>query len=330
MKSPSSGFRGGRSRRTAGGRGAFAGKPGRGDSPGGAREGLGQQGVIVSHLGVAVEVELDDGARLQVRVQRRSGHVVGDRVRVEGERLTRLERERALLRRSPGGGEHVVAANLDLVVVVVAVEPPPRTGLIDRAVVAARRSGIAPAVCVNKMDVPGAEAALARLRRVFGPDIPVLGASAALGHGCDELATLIKERGRAVLTGHSGVGKSSLTNRLVGTELATKTLSEASGRGRHTTTASTLHRLPGGGELVDTPGIKEFGLVDVSAHELAEHFAGIGDLAREGCRFRDCLHQREPGCAVERAASEGRVDAARLESYRALLREVMTGEDPRA
>lgn len=290
----------------------------------------GREGVIVSHRGVAVEVELDEGERLQVRVPRRSGHVVGDRVVVHGERLSRLERTRELRRRSPGGGEHVVAANLDLVVIVVAVEPPPRIGLIDRAVVAARASGIEPAVCVNKMDLEGADGVLEILEEVFGRSLTVLGASATGGHGCDQLAALIAERGRAVLTGHSGVGKSSLTNRLVGTSLATSELSAASGRGRHTTTVSTLHRLPGGGELVDTPGIKEFGLTGITADELARHFVGIGDVEHGPCHFRDCLHRGEPGCGVAEAAAEGRIDEERLESYRALLHEVMTGEDPRA
>lgn len=290
----------------------------------------GRKGVIVSHRGVAVEVELEDGERMQVRVPRRSGHVVGDRVVVEGERLTRLERTRELRRRSPGGGEHVVAANLDLVVIVVAVEPPPRVGLIDRAVVAARASGIEPAVCVNKMDIEGAEGVLEVLEEVFGRSVPVLGASANTGDGCDALATLIAERGRAVLTGHSGVGKSSLTNRLVGTALATSELSAASGKGRHTTTVATLHRLPRGGELVDTPGIKEFGLTGVTPEELAQHFAGIGDVEHAPCRFRDCLHVGEPGCGVAEAAAEGRIDEERIESYRALLHEVRTGIDPRA
>lgn len=287
--------------------------------------------MIVSHRGVAVEVELQGGERRQVRVRRRSGHVVGDRVHVVGERLTRVSRDNELLRRSPGGGVHVVCANLDLLCVVLAVEPPPRIGLVDRAAVAARSRGIQPAIVFNKMDLEGAEDVLEVLDEVFQDAMPIVPVSAASGAGADDLAALIAEHGRAVLAGHSGVGKSSLTNRLVPElELVTKDLSDASGRGRHTTTVATLHRLPGGGELIDTPGIKEFGLVEVQPDELAHFFVGFERLGDDPCRFRNCLHKGEPGCALDAAVDDGRVDEERRDSYRALLHEIESGFDPRA
>lgn len=293
--------------------------------------GDGEPGVIVAHRGVAVDVELADGERRSVRVRRRSGHVVGDRVLVTGERLVRLTRDNELLRRSPGGGVHVVCANLDLLCIVLAAEPPPRLGLVDRAAVAARARGIAPTLVFNKVDIDGAEDVLDVLREVFEDAMPVLGVSAETGAGVDALAKHIAAHGRAVLAGHSGVGKSSLTNHLVpGAKLRTSDLSDASGRGRHTTSVATLHKLPNGGALIDTAGIKEFGLVEVSPADLAYHFVGFERVRDEPCKFRNCLHKGEPGCAVVAAVAEGLIDEERLDAYRALLEEIETGNDPRA
>jgi ribosome biogenesis GTPase len=299
---------------------------------GGERPVQSEAGVIVSHRGVAVEVELSSGSRELVRVKRRSGHVVGDRVRVSGERLTREERDNQLRRRSPGGGVHVVCANLDVLLIVVAVEPPARTGLIDRAIVAARSQHIEPLVVVNKVDLDGGAALAERLAALYaGAGVRVLVASAERGDGLDALAAAIADAGRAAFAGHSGVGKSSLTNRLVpAAELGVSHLSEASGKGRHTTTVATLHRLPDGGELVDTPGIKEFGLVEVEPADVAACFPGLDALAPGDCRFRNCLHKGEPGCALDTLVDDGTVTTERVDAYRALLREVETGEDPRA
>jgi ribosome biogenesis GTPase len=277
-------------------------------------------------------VEFASGEREQVRVRRRSGHVVGDRVRVAGERLVREPRDNELLRGSFGGGVHVVCANLDLLLIVVAVEPPPRIGLIDRAIVAARSADITPLVIANKEDLCGDDPLAGDLLDVYeGTGVRVMSTSAESGEGLDELARVIAEAGRAAFTGHSGVGKSSLTNRLVpDAQLHTAELSDASGRGKHTTTVSTLHRLPGGGELLDTPGIKEFGLVEILPADVAANFPGLEAVAPGDCRFRDCLHKGEPGCAADAAVEDGKVTEERIASYRALLREVETGVDPRA
>lgn len=277
--------------------------------------------MIVAHLGVAVDVELEDGAREMVRVQRKSGHVVGDVVDVVGERLVRRERRNELKRRAPHGGVHVVAVNLDVLGVVVAVEPPPRAGLVDRAVVAARAIGVTPFVVVNKLDLEGGEDVAAEFQEALGGEVEVLPCSAATGAGVDRLAALLAARGRGVLVGPSGVGKSSLVNQLVpDAGLEVGALSEAHGTGRHTTTTSRLFRLAGGGELVDTPGVREYGLVDVAPSELAAYFVGF-DAVTDPCRFRDCLHEEEPGCAVVAAVEADRVAAERYVSYRTLLDE---------
>lgn len=280
------------------------------------------RGVVVSHLGVAVDVELTDGTRRRARVARKSGIVVGDDVVVEGERALMLDRRTALLRRSPGGGVHVVAANLDILGVVAAVDPPARAGLVDRAAVAARSAGIEPFLVINKVDLDGAADVVVHTSARVAGDLQVFAVSAVSGEGTEALAAFIASRGRAALVGPSGVGKSSLLNRLMpGMDLHVRALSEAHGAGRHTTTVSTLHRLPGGGELVDTPGIREFGLVDVLQNDLARFFPGF-QIVEEACRFRDCLHRQEPGCAIKNAVTAGRVPEQRYTAYLNLLSEL--------
>lgn len=277
--------------------------------------------VIVTHLGVAVEIE-GDGPRRVVRVPRKSGFVVGDQVLVgENDRLTLVPRRTELLRRAAGGGVHVVAANLDVLFVVAAVDPPARAGLVDRAAVAARSSGIEPVLIINKADLPDEEGVIAAMSS-RASEMTVVLTSANSGQGIDELAALLAQKGRGALVGPSGVGKSSLFNRLVPeADLNTRALSPATGAGRHTTTTSTLHRLAGGGEVVDTPGVREFGLVDVAPADLAAWFPGFAVVV-EGCRFRDCLHEAEPDCMIKRAVDEGRVQGSRYTAYRNLLAEL--------
>jgi ribosome biogenesis GTPase / thiamine phosphate phosphatase len=287
----------------------------------GAAEAAGRRGIVVSHLGIAVDVELEDGTPLRLRVERRSGIVVGDDIEVVGERAVQCDRRTALQRRSPGGGVHVVAANLDVLGIVAAVDPPARAGLVDRAAVAARAAGIEPFLIVNKVDLQGADEILAAARARVAGELTCFAVSAHDGRGVDEVAAFLAGR-RGALVGPSGVGKSSILNRLVpGLDLKVRTLSEANGVGRHTTTVSTLHRLPGGGELVDTPGVREFGLVDVARQDLARFFPGFSNV-EEPCRFRDCLHAEEPDCAIQQAVDDGRVDPARYVAYRTLLDEL--------
>lgn len=286
--------------------------------------GEGELALLVAHLGVAVEVELSTtGERVMVRVPRKSGLVVGDTVLVRGERLAARARRNALQRRSPGGGIHVVCANLDGLGIVIAPEPPPRVGLVDRAVVAARAQGVEPFLIVHKMDLPEAPDVCEIFHEIFGSSVRVIPTHVRDDDGVAGLRAWIGARGRVALSGHSGVGKSSLTNALMpGLSLETGELSAASGRGRHTTTVATLHRLPTGGEIVDTPGIREYGLVNVSPDELALHFVGFEAFVAEPCRFRDCLHATEPGCRVHAAVEAGELDEERYDAYLGLLAEI--------
>lgn len=278
-------------------------------------------GLITAHHGVEVKVVFTTGKQRMVRVKRSSGHVVGDDVEVTGEVLRRLPRRTELRRRDGRGGIHLVAANLDVLGIVVAPNSPP--GFIDRAIVAARVAQLQPFVVVNKCDLDDTTALLANLHRIYTGSVPVFAISATSRTGLVPLQAFLNQGRRGVFVGSSGVGKSSLLNALCpAINLKVGKVSDHNGLGRHTTTVSTLHALSGGGELVDTPGFRDFGLVDILAEELAIHFPGFEEHGEVSCRFRNCRHRTEPGCAVIRLVEQGQIPADRYAIYLELLGEV--------
>jgi ribosome biogenesis GTPase / thiamine phosphate phosphatase len=288
--------------------------------------GTDSDGLILSHFGVAVEVLFTDGARRMVRVKRNSGHVVGDRVRVHGEVLERLPRQTELRRSDARGAVHLVAANLDVLGIVVAPLSP--AGFIDRAIVAARAAELEPFVVVNKCDLPEARSLSAALLATYRGAVPVFPLSAAKGEGLDQLRDFLRQGHRGAFVGSTGVGKSSLLNALCpDIDLKVAEVSDYKYLGRHTTTVSSLHALPGGGELVDTPGFRDFGMVDISCAELAAHFPGFEALEEHGCRFHNCRHRQEPGCAVIELVAAGTLCAERYQTYLELLTEVERAEE---
>ncbi len=279
------------------------------------------EGIIVAHHGVAVEVSFEDGRRRMVGVKRNSGHVVGDSVTVTGGVLKRMPRRTELRRRDARGGIHLVAANLDVLGIVVAHQSP--AGFIDRAIVAARVAELQPFVVVNKCDLPDTPELLDLLKATYGGSVPFFAISAANRTGLQPLQDFLGQGHRGVFVGSSGVGKSSLLNALCPEiDLKVGQVSDYKNQGRHTTTVSTLHLLSGGGELVDTPGFREFGLVDITAEELAAHFPGFEEHADALCRFRNCRHRTEPGCAVIRLVEEGGIPPERYATYLEILSEV--------
>jgi ribosome biogenesis GTPase len=276
------------------------------------------------------EVDVALGCEL-ARTQQTSV-AVGDRVELAewGDSLRAVAvapRSSSLARPDPGnaGRERVLAANVDLAVVVLSVVSPPlRPALIDRFLVALEYGGVAPALCVNKADLLDSEERK-RVRTVLDPyralEIPSLVVSAEQGEGLDELRALLEGR-TCVFAGHSGVGKSSLLNALdPGRARATGRVREGDGKGRHTTTASALHELGGGTRVIDTPGIRSFGLWRLDADGLRRSFREFERHAPD-CRFRDCTHVHEPGCAVIAASESGAIAPTRYAAYRRLLDEV--------
>ena len=285
-----------------------------------------KEGLITAHHGVALEVLFSDGLRSMIGVKRRSGHVVGDRVQISSEILERLPRRTELRRRDARGAVHLVGANLDVLGVVVAMLPVPPPGFIDRAIVAARAADLDPFVVVNKCDLAGSVGLVSFLKAAYAESVPVFPLSAADGKGLDPVLDFLKGK-RGAFVGITGVGKSSLLNALrPGTDLKVGEIGGMSNRGRHTTTVSTLHTLASGGELIDTPGFQDFGLVDISAEDLAAYFPGFEKTSEGTCRFSDCRHRTEPGCAVTGLVASGQVSRERYETYLELLTEVQAGE----
>jgi ribosome biogenesis GTPase len=212
------------------------------------------------------------------------------------------------------GCEQVIAANVDLVVVVASArQPAQRPGFVDRAIAVAHSGGIRPVLCINKIDLAeGEQAPMALAYADLGYEVHQT--SALSGAGVEELAGLLAGKVSA-LVGQSGVGKSSLLNCLVpGHKAQTGELMKRRDRGRHTTSAARLYPLPQGGYLVDTPGVKELQLWEVPRSELVNYFIEMAPLADQ-CHFRDCLHQGEPGCAIRQAVERGEISNLRYEGY---------------
>lgn len=282
-------------------------------------------GLIVAHHGISVEVLFDDGTRRMARVKRNSGHVVGDRVSVRDEVLSRHPRGTELRRRDARGGIHLVAANLDVLGIVVAPFSP--AGFIDRAIVAARAAQLAPFVVVNKCDLAETAEVAAHVDTTYAGSVPVFPISATTGSGLAPLRDYLGDGRRGVFVGSTGVGKSSLLNALCPhIDLQVGEQSDYRGMGRHTTTVATLHNLDGGGEVVDTPGFRDFGLVDITPQDLAAHFPGF-ERSIDPCRFRNCRHRSEPGCAVAGAVQSGHISHERYTTYLTLLDEVEATEE---
>ncbi len=284
-------------------------------------------GLIVAHHGVAVEVLFADGIREMVRVKRRSGHVVGDDVLVRGEVLERLPRRTELRRRDAMRGVHLLGANLDVLGIVVAAFPLPPAGFIDRAIVAARAADLDPFLVINKCDLEQAAEAVSTLQGIYAGSVVVFALSAVTGEGLVPLLAFLGAGHRGAFVGTSGVGKSSLLNAICPEiDLKVGGLNQLNYKGCNTTTVSTLHALPDGGELIDTPGFQDFGLVDITMQDLAAHYPGFEETRQMACRFRNCRHRTEPGCVVIDLVAQGRITEERYATYLEILNEVEAGE----
>ena len=240
-----------------------------------------------------------------------------------------LERRTTLLRRAAGtvAEPQVVAANVDVFFVVTAVNRDFNERRLERYVAAVWSSGAEPVVVLNKVDLDVDLKPLLEVVERAAIGVPVVRASAASGEGLEELRAYIGVGKTVGFIGSSGVGKSSLTNRLLGREAQAVGNLRDDERGRHTTTSRQLIELPGGGVLIDTPGMRELGLLD-DVGGVETSFADVAALA-ERCKFSDCAHENEPGCGVLAAVASGELPAERLASYRKLLKEIEAAERKR-
>lgn len=257
----------------------------------------------------------------------------GDRVFIErtedGPLLTGVGPRRSKLSRLAIEHSHVneqiFAANIDLLVIVVAAAKPAiKQGLVDRYLISAEVGNVTPILCVNKMDLVDAEPALVQFYRDI--DVPIVLTSCENRDGIDELRSMLAGKW-SIFAGHSGVGKSTILNQLSPElDIATREVSLYNEKGKHTTTLSKLYRLGDGIHIVDTPGIRQLGLWNVTAEEVGFYFPELIELGAN-CKFRDCTHTHEPSCCVMDALEDGRLNAARYNSYLRIRAELEESTD---
>lgn len=286
-----------------------------------------EPGRVVRHDGVALTVARRGGiGRVGIARSIAPSPTIGDWVAVAHEAAQAvLPRTTLLTRRSArGDGPQSLAANVDGVLVVCGLDRPVRAGRIDRFVTLAWDAGALPIVVLTKADLADDADATAAEVAAAHPGVDVVTASIAAPGGADAVAAVAAGR-TVVLVGESGAGKSSLANALLGDEvMATGAVRSGDAKGRHITTTREAHPLPGGGVLIDTPGLRAVGL-SADPDAVAATYPDIEDLAA-ACRFSDCSHESEPGCAVTAAVDAGELPAARVAGWRALEREAAAAE----
>jgi len=287
--------------------------------------------VLVSYGSQGV-VLLPDGERKRCKFRRKVGRpFCGDRVlvaRADDASLvveSILPRRNYFVRADERQRQHVIAANLDQVLVVVAARPLPSRDLMERYLVAVHSLGIEPVIVLNKTDlvVPEDESAAGATVLSHMPDYEALGytvirTSCKTAPGISGLRSVLKDR-TSILVGQSGVGKSSLINQLLpDLDIQTGALSTSTGKGTHTTTSTILYQFTGGGYLIDSPGVWEYGIWKLENHELAAGFIEFKPWLGQ-CRFNDCIHATEPDCAIKQAVTDGHIRDWRYQSYLRLL-----------
>lgn len=282
------------------------------------------EGQVVASFGRRYLVELADGSTLDCVTRGKRGELAcGDRVTVARSSrgkgvIEAVGARKTLLYRSDRARQKLVAANVTQIVIVVAPVPSYNEDLVNRCLAAAEHGGMAALIALNKLDLPQAPAALAALEQYRGLGYRLAAFSAK--RDLEPLGPYLKGE-TSVLVGQSGMGKSTIVNGLIpAAAVRVAEISAALDSGRHTTTHTRLFHLDAASHIIDSPGMQVFGLHHLDGAALAHAFVEFRPWLGQ-CRFRDCRHLTEPGCAVAAACQQGRIHAKRLESYRGLLRE---------
>ncbi len=290
------------------------------------------RGLVVSHQGGQVLVELGASQVIECRIKSNLGNIVcGDRVAIEATEQGQhrivgiLERDNLLQRVDGFGQVRAVAANVSQLVVCLAVKPEPNLFLLDQYLLSAEQQRIDACILLNKFDLAPTQEDAFGLHRIYQPlGYRIVETSVKSGYGMAAFAALLAAQ-VSVLSGVSGVGKSSLTSWLLPDEnIKIAEISAVNEEGRHTTRASRLYHLRGGGDLIDTPGIRGFSPFIDKASPLAQGFREIDRLAAS-CRFNNCAHRNEPNCAVIAAVSSGTIAESRYRNYLKMLEQADAG-----
>ena len=297
------------------------------------------QAVIYRSTGSWYVAKAENGAFYNVRIKgifkidditSTNPIAVGDAVTLEQEEgdsamITRIEeRKNYIARSSPHNKKqhHIIASNLDQTLLFATIkEPRTSTGFIDRFLVSAEAFHVPAILVFNKWDIYKKKelALFENVKQIYtSVGYRVMKLSMQTGEGLEELKQLLQDK-TTLLSGHSGVGKSTFINAIIpGKHLRTTEVSNSSGKGMHTTTFAEMFDLPAGGRLIDTPGIREFGVTDISKGELSHYFPEMRRLLVQ-CRYNDCLHINEPGCAIKEAVNEDVISVERYASYLSLM-----------
>ena len=282
---------------------------------------------VIATFSRRMRLRLTDGREVDARIKgKRLRPVCGDRVSAEpipnedDWLITAIaERSNELNRPNLRGGIEILAANVDQLVVVAAPEPAPDLFVVDRYIAAAQHMRVAAIIVFNKIDLGVSADSAAELAAYREAGYTVVECSATDRSGLDALDEVLDAQ-TAIIVGQSGVGKSSLINALMGGEAQrTAAISSKSGEGRHTTVNSVMLDLPGGARIIDSPGVRDYAPAFESAAAVVAGFREI-ESASNDCRFANCRHLQEPGCAVKAAVEAGNISPRRYESYRRLLR----------
>ena len=297
-----------------------------------------ENAVVISRFGQHADIETTDGEVLRCNIRRTVGGLVcGDevffrRAKVSDGDLAGVieaieERRSQLTRPDFYDGVKVVAANIDQILMVSAILPEFTPQIIDRYLVACEDMGIEPILVLNKIDLIDDEGLefineILDIYRELGYKVHLV--STKTGEGIDALKQILVGKNN-IFVGQSGVGKSTLVNTVLpDADILTKEVSENSGLGQHTTTVSRLHHLPSGGNLIDSPGIREFGLWHLDVERVTWCFKEFREYIG-GCRFRDCKHLNDPGCILVEAVDEGKITELRFDSYHRILESMADG-----
>jgi ribosome biogenesis GTPase len=293
---------------------------------------------VIECYGRRVIVETADQTRIAAELFGKKLTVVcGDNVRIrdardisttdDAPRVVAVEPRRTLFSRTDSRGRtEPLAANLTLLAVVIAPQPAPDPFMVDRYLAGAAFAGIKGAVIVNKCDLPAAADFAELIADYRAAGYPVLEVSAKHRTALDSMTSLLQAQ-TTMLVGQSGVGKSTITNALIpASERLTRTLSISSGEGRHTTVSTALLRMPGIGELIDSTGVRDYAPALIEDAYVQTGWPEIHALSTQ-CRFNNCLHLREPGCAITKAVAAKTLSARRYESYKRLVN-IMRGLAP--